>query len=764
MPLTGVDRQIPKATASLLQYGDAGYGVPPPGSADAYQPGDPNVSLGFFPNPMAGGYGAPPGSGMPTHGLVDEQLDRDKKAIYAHPLFPLLTCLFEKCELATCTPREQNSGGGSADVCSSQSFQDDLAEFTKLIHSENKPYYVPNPELDTLMLQSIQVLRFHLLELEKVHELCDNFCHRYVTCLKGKMPMDIVNEERSSSSQPPVSPATTATSASPSVGSAPYQPPYEAQTVPLPENTSSISQQQQSHEGPSSSSYHDIKHDVDPSQSVASSSGASNASDANSSGAQSGDSKNQIQMHPLALGGAPTHMTAAGSQANNLAVSSPSASNSSAGGGQRQGSTPLSSGENLQQHQNLDTISDPVDLQYHHHHYPQGPPTHHHAAVVHDVLTECVESAGIVPMHQGFYMDATYYDDYATLTPATYIHEPTVVVVAPASSTSVEPAPASTPSSTTSADGKKCPAKKRGIFPKRATNTMRNWLFHHLTAPGRYEIELVAFELLGLCLSLNSNLPSTTQPHHHPLPHIFLSCKPSPPFYPFFPVLGDESLSVCGSSTEDGRDSVLSEGQGGNGGAGANGNSKRKVPKVFSKEAITKFRAWLFQNLTHPYPSEEQKKQLAADTGLTILQVNNWFINARRRIVQPMIDQSNRAGRSPVVNVFKNRRRKNSNGTSPGQSPDLSLNSSTPHYSPENGVAASVAGGYPGAAAAAAHTDLYRNAAMFPGNPYQSAMGHPFNPGLGNMFMPNPMAPMMAPYNPANPWMDLSHSGGLMDN
>ncbi|NXQ27760.1 MEIS2 protein, partial [Alaudala cheleensis] len=54
----------------------------------------------------------------------------------------------------------------------------------------------------------------------------------------------------------------------------------------------------------------------------------------------------------------------------------------------------------------------------------------------------------------------------------------------------------------------------------------------------------------------------------------------------------------------------------------------------------------------HPYPSEEQKKQLAQDTGLTILQVNNWFINARRRIVQPMIDQSNRAGKSPVVTGF----------------------------------------------------------------------------------------------------------------
>lgn len=31
-----------------------------------------------------------------------------------------------------------------------------------------------------------------------------------------------------------------------------------------------------------------------------------------------------------------------------------------------------------------------------------------------------------------------------------------------------------------------------------------------------------------------------------------------------------------------------------------------------------------FVLMQHPYPSEEQKKQLAQDTGLTILQVNNW--------------------------------------------------------------------------------------------------------------------------------------------
>ena len=33
---------------------------------------------------------------------------------------------------------------------------------------------------------------------------------------------------------------------------------------------------------------------------------------------------------------------------------------------------------------------------------------------------------------------------------------------------------------------------------------------------------------------------------------------------------------------------------------------------------------YVFISLQHPYPSEDQKKQLAQDTGLTILQVNNW--------------------------------------------------------------------------------------------------------------------------------------------
>jgi hypothetical protein len=47
--------------------------------------------------------------------------------------------------------------------------------------------------------------------------------------------------------------------------------------------------------------------------------------------------------------------------------------------------------------------------------------------------------------------------------------------------------------------------------------------------------------------------------------------------------------------------------------------------------------------LQHPYPTEDEKRHIAAQTNLTLLQVNNWFINARRRILQPMLDASNPA-------------------------------------------------------------------------------------------------------------------------
>nr|UEK51565.1 HTH-like protein 1 [Parasacculina yatsui] len=321
---------------------------------------------------------------QPTHHVmssaaasVPDAQKRDKDSIYAHPLFPLLALIFEKCELATCTPREPGVAGG--DVCSSESFNEDISVFAKQIRAE-KPYFSPNPELDSLMVQAIQVLRFHLLELEKVHELCDNFCHRYISCLKGKMPIDLVIDERDGS-------------------------------------------------GSGKVGEHGLG-DTNNNGSLGGGGGASSRASAEAS--QDGNSTPDIRP--------PSSSLSFGGQPHEDPVRSPAS-----------GGTPLS-------------------------HAPASTQSADNGSEAGDASNASIGSG-----------DGTCEEDD---------------------------------------DGGKKNQKKRGIFPKVATNILR---------------------------------------------------------------------------------------------------------------------AWLFQHLTHPYPSEDQKKQLAQDTGLTILQVNNWFINARRRIVQPMIDQSNRA-------------------------------------------------------------------------------------------------------------------------
>ncbi|XP_066969531.1 homeobox protein homothorax isoform X35 [Macrobrachium rosenbergii] len=322
-------------------------------------------------------------------GSVPDVHKRDKDLIYGHPLFPLLALIFEKCELATCTPREPGVAGG--DVCSSESFNEDIAVFSKQLRHE-KPYYYSHPEVDSMMVQAIQVLRFHLLELEKVHELCDNFCHRYISCLKGKMPIDLVIDERDGP-KPDLGPGDSNNNAAAAAAGRASADTTHTDGASTPDVVSEgiIGAFQKICERPPSSSM--------------SYSGGAGGDDARSPGS----------------GGTPgplSHQPASQQSADNTSEAG-DASNASIGSG-----------------------------------------------------------------------EGTEEDE----------------------------------------DGSKKNQKKRGIFPKVATNILR---------------------------------------------------------------------------------------------------------------------AWLFQHLTHPYPSEDQKKQLAQDTGLTILQVNNWFINARRRIVQPLIDQSNRAGAMP---------------------------------------------------------------------------------------------------------------------
>ncbi|PRT56835.1 Homeobox protein PKNOX1 [Wickerhamiella sorbophila] len=53
------------------------------------------------------------------------------------------------------------------------------------------------------------------------------------------------------------------------------------------------------------------------------------------------------------------------------------------------------------------------------------------------------------------------------------------------------------------------------------------------------------------------------------------------------------------------------------------------------KDVTNILRQWLNSHLDNPYPSEEDKRQIMRETGLSIVQVSNWFINARRRSLPP---------------------------------------------------------------------------------------------------------------------------------
>ncbi|XP_067116223.1 homeobox protein PKNOX1 isoform X1 [Osmerus mordax] len=107
-------------------------------------------------------------------------MEADKSNIYRHPLFPLLALMFEKCEQSTQTP----------ECVSSASLRTDLDNFLISHRKESSTANSLDPDTDTLMVGALQVLRIHLLELEKVSDLCKDFCSRYIACLRTKMNSD----------------------------------------------------------------------------------------------------------------------------------------------------------------------------------------------------------------------------------------------------------------------------------------------------------------------------------------------------------------------------------------------------------------------------------------------------------------------------------------------------------------------------------------------------------------------------------------------
>jgi hypothetical protein len=120
---------------------------------------------------------------------TDNQLfNAQKSLIYKHPLFSVLVYVLERCEQATLNPSLLLNND---DPYTSSSFEHNL----KIFLSKN-PEILTTPKhandetssiIDNFYIDAMQVLRIHLLELDKVNDLCRDFCQRYIACLKVKL-------------------------------------------------------------------------------------------------------------------------------------------------------------------------------------------------------------------------------------------------------------------------------------------------------------------------------------------------------------------------------------------------------------------------------------------------------------------------------------------------------------------------------------------------------------------------------------------------
>ncbi|XP_033223664.1 homeobox protein Meis1-like isoform X1 [Belonocnema kinseyi] len=408
------------------------------------------------------GYDQDPASGVADYTTHQDQaqFEADKRAVYKHPLFPLLALLFERCEQAT----------QSSDNSTSESFNMDIQAFVQHQERDRKPFLINDPEIDGLMIKAIQVLRIHLLELEKVQELCKDFCNRYITCLKGKMQSENLLRSDYSHHGHDMGPSSG------SNGSSPLQ--------------------------------------------VLSSTGNDVESGANGLRVSRGD--------PLSENGSSVQAVILGE-----------------GGGvseQRPSSTRSSSTVQRSVRSNSQDQDDPLSPSNIHGGTPLSQIGAHSCVSVSDVYLGQDELDEVDNSERIYLEEAGYW----------------------------------------------------GLLPLQE----REAEFEYVDVGDASDEKYFDITVAG---------------------------SPSPA-----PSEDDEDGCGTATSTHSGSHSSARKG--------------RQKRGVLPKQATNIMRAWLFQHLVHPYPTEDEKRQIAGETNLTLLQVNNWFINARRRILQPMLDGASAEG------------------------------------------------------------------------------------------------------------------------
>jgi hypothetical protein len=92
----------------------------------------------------------------------------------------------------------------------------------------------------------------------------------------------------------------------------------------------------------------------------------------------------------------------------------------------------------------------------------------------------------------------------------------------------------------------------------------------------------------------------------------------------------------------------------------SSGEKKERRSKL-PLRSILRLRAFFSANVHNPYPTDEQKAQLAIESNLTVKQISNWFTNTRRRFWQPYMKKVQRAAQSisntPAFISTRSRRR-----------------------------------------------------------------------------------------------------------
>ncbi|PIA17512.1 hypothetical protein COEREDRAFT_41026 [Coemansia reversa NRRL 1564] len=74
--------------------------------------------------------------------------------------------------------------------------------------------------------------------------------------------------------------------------------------------------------------------------------------------------------------------------------------------------------------------------------------------------------------------------------------------------------------------------------------------------------------------------------------------------------------------------------------------------KSYNENTNSVLRLWLEHNMANPYPSPQAKRELMRQTGLTKMQLKNWFCNIRRRKLPSSIKRSKQHHRSECAKLL----------------------------------------------------------------------------------------------------------------